>query len=42
MAADFTNPLVAVVVSMVIGAVLGYVSQKIGVALSRRRRRATA
>ena len=42
MAADFTNPLVTVVVSMVIGAVLGYVSQKIGVALSSSGRRATA
>jgi hypothetical protein len=35
-AADFTNPLVAVVVSMVVGAVLGYISQKIGVALSAK------
>ena len=42
MAMDFTNPLVAVVVSMVIGAVLGYVSQKIGVALSSSGRRAAA
>jgi hypothetical protein len=41
-AADFTNPLVAVVVSMVIGAVLGYVSEKIGVALSSSASRATA
>jgi hypothetical protein len=36
-AADFTNPLVAIVVSMVVGAVLGYVSEKIGVALAGRR-----
>ncbi len=36
-AADFTNPLVAIVISMVAGAVLGYVSEKIGVALSARR-----
>jgi hypothetical protein len=35
-AADFTNPLVAVVVSMVIGAVLGWISQKIGVAMSAK------
>jgi hypothetical protein len=34
MAADFTNPLVTVVVSMVAGAVLGYVSEKVGVALA--------
>lgn len=34
-AANFTNPLVAVIVSMVVGAVLGYVSQKIGVALAK-------
>ena len=38
MAADFTNPLVTVVVSMVAGAVLGYVSEKIGVALTSGRR----
>jgi hypothetical protein len=37
MAGDFTNPLITVVVSMVLGAVLGYVSEKIGVALSARR-----
>ena len=42
MAADFTNPLITVVVSMVIGAILGYVSQKIGVALSSSGKRATA
>lgn len=41
-AANFTNPLVTVVVSMVVGAVLGYVSQKIAVALSSSGRRATA
>jgi len=35
-AADFTNPLVAVVVSMVIGAVLGWISQKIGVAMAAK------
>jgi len=34
-AANFTNPLVAVIVSMVVGALLGYVSQKIGVALAK-------
>jgi len=34
-AANFTNPLVAVIVSMVIGAILGWVSEKIGVALAR-------
>ena len=38
MAADFTNPLVTVVVSMVAGAVLGYVSEKIGAALASGRR----
>jgi hypothetical protein len=32
-----TNPLVTVVVSMVIGAILGYASEKIGVALAGRR-----
>ena len=36
MAADFTNPLIAVVVSMVIGAILGWVSQKIAVAMSAK------
>ena len=35
-AASWENPLVAVVVSMVIGAVLGWISQKIGVAMSAR------
>jgi hypothetical protein len=35
-AADFTNPLVAVVVSMVVGAVLGYISQKIGAGMAAR------
>lgn len=34
MAADMTNPLLTIVASMVIGAVLGYVSQKIAVAMS--------
>jgi hypothetical protein len=37
MAGDMTNPLVTVVVSMAIGAILGYVSEKIGVALAGRR-----
>jgi hypothetical protein len=41
-AADFTNPLVAVVISMVVGAVLGYISQKIAVALSSSSRTAAA
>jgi hypothetical protein len=36
-AGDFTNPLITIVVSMVLGAVLGYVSEKVGVALSARR-----
>ena len=35
-AADFTNPLVAVVVSMVVGAILGWISQKIGVAMATK------
>jgi len=34
-AASFENALVAVIVSMVVGAVLGYISQKIGVALAK-------
>jgi hypothetical protein len=41
-AASLDNALVTVVVSMVIGAILGYVSQKIGVALSASGSRATA
>ena len=35
-AADFTNPLVAVAVSMVIGAVLGWASQKIALAMTAK------
>ena len=37
MAGNMTNPLVTVVVSMVLGALLGYASEKIGVALAGRR-----
>lgn len=32
--ADFTNPLIAIVVSLVVGAVLGYISQKLAVAMT--------
>ncbi len=35
-AGNFTNPLVAVIVSMVIGAVLGYISQKIALAMAKK------
>ena len=35
-AANFDNPLIAIVVSMVIGAVLGWISQKIAVAMSAK------
>jgi hypothetical protein len=35
-AGNFTNPLVAVIVSMVIGALLGFLSEKIGVALAKK------
>jgi hypothetical protein len=41
-APNFSNPLVAVVVSMVIGAILGYLSQKIALALTSSGRTATA
>jgi hypothetical protein len=40
--ASLDNALVTVIVSMVIGAILGYVSEKIGVALSGAGKRATA
>ena len=42
MAADFSNPLVAVIVSMVVGAILGYLSQKFAVAMTSSGRAATA
>ena len=35
-AANFTNPLVAIIVSMVVGAILGFVSEKIGVAMAKK------
>jgi Protein of unknown function (DUF1097) len=42
MAPDFSNPLVAVVASMVVGAILGYLSQKLAVAMTSAGRAATA
>jgi hypothetical protein len=36
MAGDMTNPLITVVVSMVLGAILGYVSEKIAAALASK------
>ena len=35
-AANFNNPLIAIVVSMVVGAILGYVSEKVGVAIAKK------
>ena len=35
-AANFTNPLIAIIVSMVVGAILGYISEKIGGALAKK------
>jgi hypothetical protein len=34
-AANFTNPLVAVIVSLVVGAILGWISQKIALAMAK-------
>ncbi|MGH6923154.1 MAG: DUF1097 domain-containing protein [Propylenella sp.] len=34
-AGDFTNPLITIVVSMVVGAVLGYISEKIAGAMAK-------
>jgi len=41
-AANFTNPLIAVIVSMVAGAILGYISEKIAVAMTSSRPHAAA
>jgi hypothetical protein len=35
-AANFNNPLIAIIVSMVIGAILGYTSEKIGVGVAKK------
>jgi hypothetical protein len=35
-AGNFTNPLIAIIVSMVVGAILGYISEKVGVALAKK------
>jgi hypothetical protein len=35
-AGNFTNPVVTIIVSMVVGAILGYISEKIGVALAKK------
>ena len=35
-AANFSNPLIAIVVSMVVGAILGFISEKVGVAIAKK------
>jgi hypothetical protein len=35
-AANFTNPLIAVIVSLIVGAVLGFISEKVGVAIAKK------
>ena len=35
-AGNFNNPLIAIIVSMVVGAILGYISEKVGVAIAKK------